>query len=57
MLTYEITETDIDWDAELRAELAREEEREDERRRFYAEVASCCQGRSVTCGEHYGHGS
>lgn len=51
-----ITETDIDWDAELRAELERADELAEDRRRYMAEVADCCQGRSKTC-IHYGHGS
>jgi hypothetical protein len=51
-----IYETDIDWDAELRAELEEADELAEERWRYMAEVASCCQGRDRWCS-HYGHGS
>lgn len=51
-----ITETDIDWDAELRAELAQADELAEARAEYRREVAECCGGRSFNCN-HYGHGS
>lgn len=50
-----IYESDIDWDAELRAELAEADELAEARRQYAAEVAECCGGNDKWCG-HWGWG-
>ena len=57
MITEEeqyITEADIAW---LHQQLTDDDEQADNNRWFNADVANCCQGRSITCGAHYGHGA